>query len=154
MNYTDSFNFTLLQLSINVKSHLLPQYLCICLFEILCLKASPVGALISGSDGLIIIFFLFQTQKQVKAYNTCCSQAVTHPSTGQAQHCLTSVIGREPVHSVWYGRRHLRSRVMLLYSPCKEKKQRNTAYVQAGKCTHTMYAHNQRSKYPGYRILL
>ena len=27
-----------------------------------------------------------------KAYNTCCSQAVTHPSTGQARHCLTSVI--------------------------------------------------------------
>ena len=146
MNYTDSFNFTLLQLSINVKSHLLPQYLCICLFEILCLKASPVGALISGSDGLIIIFFLFQTQKQVKAYNTCCSQAVTHPSTGQAQHCLTSVIGREPVHSVWYGRRHLMSRVMLLYSPCKKKKKviqhtcrQANAHTQ---CTHTIEGRN------------
>ena len=40
--------------------------------------------------------------------NACCtsySQAVTHPSTRLAQHCLTSVIRREPVHSVWYGRR-------------------------------------------------
>ena len=40
-----------------------------------------------------------------KAYNTCCSQAVPHPGTGQARHCLTSVIRREPVLSVWYGRR-------------------------------------------------
>ena len=40
-----------------------------------------------------------------KAYNTCCSQAVTHPGTGQAQYCLTSVIGRELVYSVWYGHR-------------------------------------------------
>ena len=44
--------------------------------------------------------------KKKEAYNTCGSQAVTHPSTKQAQHCLTSVIGREPVYSVWYGRRH------------------------------------------------
>ena len=41
-----------------------------------------------------------------KAYNTRCSQAVTHPSTERARHCLTSVIRREPVYSVWYGRRH------------------------------------------------
>ena len=40
-----------------------------------------------------------------KAYNTKCSQAVTHPSTNSAQRCLTSVIGRELVHSTWYGRR-------------------------------------------------
>ena len=39
------------------------------------------------------------------ACSTSYSQAVTHPSTRLAQHCLTSVIGREPVHSVWYGRR-------------------------------------------------
>ena len=45
-------------------------------------------------------------KKKKKAYNTCCSQAVTHPSTEQARHCLTSVIRREPVYSVWYGRRH------------------------------------------------
>ena len=43
----------------------------------------------------------------MKAYNTWCSQAVSHPSTNQAQCCLTSVIGRKPVHSTWYGRRHL-----------------------------------------------
>ena len=49
----------------------------------------------------------FEYSKE-KAYNTWCSQAVTHPSTNQAQCCLTSVIGREPVHSTWYGRRHLR----------------------------------------------
>ena len=36
-----------------------------------------------------------------------CSQAVTHPSTDWTQHCLTSVIGREPVCSMWYGRWHL-----------------------------------------------
>ena len=45
-------------------------------------------------------------KKKKKAYNTCGSQAVTHPSTEQARHCLTSVIRREPVYSVWYGRRH------------------------------------------------
>ena len=41
-----------------------------------------------------------------KGYNTWCSQAVSHPSTNQAPRCLTSVIGREPVHSTWYGRSH------------------------------------------------
>ena len=40
-----------------------------------------------------------------EAYNTYCSQVVTHPSTEQALHCLTSVIRRELVYSVWYGRR-------------------------------------------------
>ena len=44
-------------------------------------------------------------EKKKEAYNTCCSQAVTHPSTEQARHCLTSVIRRELVYSVWYGRR-------------------------------------------------
>lgn len=39
-------------------------------------------------------------------YNTWCSQAVTHLSTNHARPCLTSVIGREPVFSGWYGRRH------------------------------------------------
>ena len=34
-----------------------------------------------------------------KAYNTRCSQAVTHPGTDLALLCLTSVIGREPVYS-------------------------------------------------------
>ncbi|GBP70578.1 hypothetical protein EVAR_54388_1 [Eumeta japonica] len=39
-----------------------------------------------------------------KANITRCSQAVTHPSTDRARRCLTSVIGREPVDSAWYGR--------------------------------------------------
>ena len=42
---------------------------------------------------------------KTKAYSTWYSQAVTHPSTNQARRCLTSVIGREPVFSTWYGRR-------------------------------------------------
>ena len=45
--------------------------------------------------------------KVAKAYNTRYSQAVTHPSTNRARGCLTSVIGRELVHSTRYGRRHL-----------------------------------------------
>ena len=36
--------------------------------------------------------------------STWCSQAVSHPSTNQAQRCLTSVIRRELVFSTWYGR--------------------------------------------------
>ena len=44
--------------------------------------------------------------RKKEAYNTRCSQVVTHPSTEQAQHSLTSVIRRELVYSVWYGRRH------------------------------------------------
>ncbi|GBP70338.1 hypothetical protein EVAR_48265_1 [Eumeta japonica] len=42
--------------------------------------------------------------RQQKANITRCSQAVTHPSTDRARRCLTSVIGREPVYSAWYGR--------------------------------------------------
>ena len=43
--------------------------------------------------------------KKKYAYSTWCSQAVTHLSTNHARRCLTSVIGREPVCSTWYGRR-------------------------------------------------
>ena len=39
-----------------------------------------------------------------EAYDTGYSQAVTHPSTNPARQSLTSVIGREPVFSLWYGR--------------------------------------------------
>ena len=39
-------------------------------------------------------------------------QAVTHPSTEQAQRCLTLVIGQELVFSTWYGHRQLH-----IYSP-------------------------------------
>ena len=52
------------------------------------------------NDGIMI-------KKKKKAYKTCYSQAVTHPSTTQAQHCLTSVIRGELVYSVWYGSRQL-----------------------------------------------
>ena len=38
-------------------------------------------------------------EKKKGAYNTRCSQAVTHPGTDLALLCLTSVIGREPVYS-------------------------------------------------------
>ena len=48
----------------------------------------------------------FSSLFRQKGYNTWCSQAVSHPSTNQALRCLTSVIGREPVHSTWYGRSH------------------------------------------------
>ena len=47
---------------------------------------------------------LFKKKKK-NVYSTRCSQAVTHPSTDRARRCLTSVIGREPVLSTWYGRR-------------------------------------------------
>ena len=45
--------------------------------------------------------------KKKIACSTGYSQAVTHPSTKPARRCLTSVIGREPVYSAWYGRRQL-----------------------------------------------
>ena len=51
----------------------------------------------------------------MKAYNTCCSQAVPHPGTEQARHWLTSVIGREPVLSVWYGRRQRLGEVGIIF---------------------------------------
>ena len=44
--------------------------------------------------------------KILKAYSTRYSQAVTHPSTDRARRCFTSVFGREPVFSTWYGRKH------------------------------------------------
>ena len=43
-------------------------------------------------------------KSKTKANSTQCSQAVSHPSTNRARHCLTSVIGRELVYSMWYGR--------------------------------------------------
>ena len=44
-------------------------------------------------------------EEEKKVYSTRYSQAVTHPSTNRARRCLTSVIGREPVFSTWYGHR-------------------------------------------------
>ena len=52
----------------------------------------------------IIKWMHFEIFKKFCANSTQCSQAVTHPSTNRAQHCLTSVIGRELVCSMWYGR--------------------------------------------------
>ena len=45
---------------------------------------------------------LVETQK---LYSTRYSEAVTHLRTNRARRCLTSVFGREPVLSMWYGRR-------------------------------------------------
>ena len=42
-----------------------------------------------------------------KAYNIQDSQAVSDPSTNWTQRCLTCQIGRDGVHSTWYGRKHL-----------------------------------------------
>ncbi len=50
-----------------------------------------------------------QVGDEKKVYGTRYSQAVTHPSTNRARRCLTSVIGREPVLSTWYGRRRCRA---------------------------------------------
>ena len=50
------------------------------------------------------------------------NQAVTHPSTNRAQHCLTSVIGRELVCSMWYGRwREMMHMPYNKYLHCKGK---------------------------------
>ena len=51
-------------------------------------------------------FYIADLVDKTKAYDTKNSQAVTHPSTNFARQGLTSVIRREPVLSLWYGRRH------------------------------------------------
>ena len=45
------------------------------------------------------------SENLAKAYNTWDSQAVSDPSTNQAQRCLTCQIGRDGVFSTWYGRK-------------------------------------------------
>ena len=57
-----------------------------------------------------------QAKKLSLANSIQCSQAVTHPSTDWTQHCLTSVIGRELVCSMWYGRWHLRAQNGLIFN--------------------------------------
>ena len=52
-----------------------------------------------------------------EAYNTGYSQAVTHPSTNPARQGLTSVIRREPVFSLWYGRRREKGEKIWLLIP-------------------------------------
>ena len=44
-------------------------------------------------------------ESSAKAYDTWDSQAVSDPSTNQAQRCLTCQIGRDGVCSAWYGRK-------------------------------------------------
>ena len=45
------------------------------------------------------------SKRSKNAYNTWDSQAVSDPSTNQAQRCLTCQIGRDGVFSTWYGRK-------------------------------------------------
>ena len=61
-------------------------------------------------------------ERKREAYNTGYSQAVSHPSTNPARQGLTSVIGREPVYSLWYGRRQVICRENLLFYKGKVKK--------------------------------
>lgn len=59
--------------------------------------------------------------KNQKAYSTWGSKAVAQPSTIQARRGLTSVIGREPVLSAWYGRKPKASckyEYMNVFEPC------------------------------------
>ena len=66
----------------------------------------------------------YKCQEKKDVYSTWCSQAVTHLSTNHARRCLTSVIGREPVFSTWYGRRHrLDFRMGYILKSCHVSKQ-------------------------------
>ena len=56
-------------------------------------------------DGVQNTLILKIEKLKQNAYNTGCSQAVSHPNTDATRLRLTSVIGREPVYSEWYGRR-------------------------------------------------
>ena len=68
-----------------------------------------------------------QKKEKRNAYNTRYSQAVTHPSTDRARRCLTSVIGREPVFSTWYGRKwSFIYFYSTLYDQKQNKKERKT----------------------------
>ena len=48
-----------------------------------------------------------ERSKKEIAYSTWDSQAVSDPSTNQAQRCLTWQIGRDVVFSTWYGRKQM-----------------------------------------------
>ena len=79
--------------------------------------------------------------KQIIVYKTWCSQAVTHLSTNHARRCLTSVIGREPVFSTWYGRRQPPARFKLhivsfyLLQHCRSTERRKRIEEQERKWT-------------------
>ena len=55
--------------------------------------------------------------QKCNANSTRGSQAVTHPSTNRARRCLTSVIGREPVLSTWYGRWRMKREHVMYFNP-------------------------------------
>ena len=76
-------------------------------------------------------------KKWKNIYSTWCSQAVTHLSTNHARRCLTSVIGREPVPSTWYGRRQEMGTIKLLYSKTDGFHQtciKNLNFLKKNKC--------------------
>ena len=64
----------------------------------------------------------------LKVYDTRYSQAVTQPGTNLALQDLTAVIGREPVLSLWCGRRrkqHIKLSLLIVtsFAPLQEKKE-------------------------------
>ena len=75
-----------------------------------------------------------QKKKKREAYNTRGSQAVTHPSTKRARRCLTSVIGREPVYSAWYGRRHLVNYNICLFKSVEVHILCSVSYIYGSNC--------------------
>ena len=77
-------------------------------------------------------------KKKRKVYCTRYSQAVTHPSTDRARRCLTAVIGREPVFSTWYGRRHFTATIERLYARSPHKG-RSSPLSSAFACAPYMY---------------
>ena len=66
---------------------------------------SPKPNLLSIVCPVTLVTKVFPHLRQ-NVYNIVYSQAVTHPSTNTTRCCLTSVIKRELVLSIWYGRRH------------------------------------------------
>ena len=43
-------------------------------------------------------------------------QPVTHPSTNQTQHWLTSLIGREPLHSTWWSLARSNEKILTIWN--------------------------------------
>ena len=85
--------------------------------------------------------------KIVLAYNTEYSQAVTHLSTNSAQYCLTSVIRRELVHSIWCGCRHLLLIHMSINKTLVEK------YIYTMPCTVHECGRIYHPTFPYYSIV-
>ena len=66
---------------------------------------TPPHYILNKSDRGHALFHIVNWSKN-DAYSTPCSDAVTYQPTDGAQTCLSSVSGREPECSGWYGRRH------------------------------------------------